>query len=420
MSTLKKSLVFLLIVVLAAFCISGCGSRENSEESPVNVVIVGGMRANQPSITASKLEEVVEKAAGSNGNVTVISVEGEPRAIATVDIPDIPGNIDPGKRESMISNYTSQILSLVSQSKAATEEADCLSAIQMASRQLASYEGNNKYLLILDNGVSTKGSLDMTQLPLANLDVEETVRGLKESEDIPPLNGVLVYWAGLGECAGVQKDLMTKQYNRLTELWTAILEESGASVNMLTDISTGEQAADDLPPVKPVAVAEPVSVLAEGEHSVEEIEKTIKEREIIIDDEIASFLPDSAILKSGKKKLKSALEPIAKYLQHDKGNQIVLIGTTASAGNTSGDDSRSIRLSGKRAETIKKIILLFDGISPDQIKTVGLGYQRAVNLEFAIKDVDSQGRFMERKGAHNRQVIITSSDSDRGRKALAL
>lgn len=421
MSTRVKKLMFLLIVIIAVFCLGACVPTGTDSEISTNIVIVGGVRANQPIIDTSKLEEVVEKSAGSAGTVSIISVEGESKLIGTVSIPVIKRNIDPNKRKSMIGDYTNQILSLVRQSKAGTEEADCLSALQLASRQLAACEGD-KYLIIMDNGLSTTGALDMTKFSLANMDVEDIVRNLKENEEIPSLNDIPVYWAGLGQCAGVQKKLRNKEYNRLTELWTAILEESGTSVNMLTDVSVGDQIKDDLPSVKPVAVSEPVSIFSEADNSVREVEKIIKKQksEIIISEETALFQPDSAKLKSSKKKLASVLKPIAEYLQADSSNQIVLIATTASAGNVTGNDSKSIILSEKRAETIKKIILSFNSISSDQIKTAGLGYQKAVKGNFAVKDVDSFGKFMENKGALNRQVIITSVDSDRGKMALDL
>ncbi len=412
MKTRMRKILLLLLFLTFVICnMEGCGTtNNNTAENPLNLVIVGAtIRANQPIFNDSKIREEIMTACLTCGTVTLIAVDGEPYLVATVDIPNAKSGMSSSKYKQIAENQTNQIMMLMEQNKAVTDEADLLSALQLASRELNAHDGNKK-LIIADSGISTKGYINLTSFEF--LDINSVIQNLKTEQALPDLSSCEILWIGLADVAGGQPKLLQKDRNYLQELWTGILTESGAQLTIQTDNSVCREPDETLPNVHIVSVSQPVSVLAQKDINVQEIFK--EEKAIVFDDQTLNFKPGTDELLSDERDVKSLLEPIAEYLKSDKSNSIVLLGTTASA----GADSDLLLLSTSRCNTLKKLLISCGGVDSSQIEIYGLGYKKAHLYGLTIVDTDENGNFVEERGKQNRQVLITYSGSELAQKIL--
>ncbi len=407
---LNQILLLLLALVFVICNMQGCAApKDNAVKNPLNLVIVGGtIRANQPVFNDSRIREEIMTACLTCGTVTLIAVDGEPYLVATVEIPHAKSGMSSSKYRQIAENQTNQIMMLMEQNKAVTDEADLLSALQLASRAFNAHEGIKK-LVIADSGLSTKGYINLTSLEL--LDVDAVIKNLKMEQALPDLACEAV-WIGLGDVAGKQPVLLQKDRNSLRELWTGILTESGAQLTVLTDGSVCRKSNETLPDVHIVSVSQQVSVLTQKDMDVRQIFQ--EEKAIVFDEQTLNFKPGTAELLSDEREVKKLIEPVVEYLKKDRSKRIVLMGTTASAGK----DDDLFLLSTNRCNVLKRILISCGGIEVGQIEVYGLGYQKALLYGLTIVDTDENGKFIEELGKQNRQVLITYSDSELAQKVI--
>lgn len=101
---------------------------------------------------------------------------------------------------------------------------------------------------------------------------------------------------------------------------------------------------------------------------------------------------------------KEVLKPVAEAILANPDNAVLISGTTATYGN----QKSCVKLSNRRAEAVKNLLVNTYKVPDSQLQTVGLGYE-ADPFERGA-DVNSNGDFVESEGKKNRRVIILDVD----------
>lgn len=401
---IKKMIVSGMVVLgIMVSVLTGCGNPGKEE---LHLAIVNGNCANSAHINTSKAKDYIDKACRSYGDVSIIVADGKPYQSAEIDIPDQgKSGLSDSKLNKVILSQTEQIMELLENSKAKTEEADLLSSINDAARFLNSKKDGIKEMLILHSGISTTGILDFTKGYLGSNEIPDVMAHLKKEQAIPDLKGIHIIWAGMSDTKAPQPELSSKNKAYLQGLWKSILETAGAKVDFVQDLPIETEQDETLPKVSIVNVLQPACAIKEIIDN-EKIEKTM----VVLDEKTVNFKPGSAVLVSSEKNVKNTLKEYIKYMSENPSYKVLFAGTTASAGK----QDELIVLSEKRCNTIKKIFIK-SGVKEDQIETIGLGYKN----DYYIKDIDKNGNLIEEKAKKNRSVIILPFDSDDARALLA-
>lgn len=400
---LRKNLM-LCVVVFGLAGLMGCG--EKPEE--LHVAIVDGYCANSAQINLSKAQDYIADACKNYGSVSVIVADGKPFQKARVDIPDqSQKGLSESKKEAIIDTQTKQIVALLKESRAKTDEVDLLTALDMGARALNSAVDGGKELLVLHSGLATKGGVNFAEGGyLGSREADDVLQYLREQQAIPNLEGIHVTWAGLGDTIAPQPELSIKDRSYLQEVWEKILQEAGAKVDFAEDLPTESEPDQTLPKVNIVEVFQPASAIAE----IASEESHVEETTFILDEETVNFKPGSEELLSDEAEVEHILHELITYLCEHPSYQVLLAGTTASAGT----QSDLVILSEKRCNTIKNIFLNA-GVRQEQIQAIGLGYQ---NHPYYILDVDENGQLIETIARKNRSVIIMPLQSEAAQELI--
>lgn len=97
---------------------------------------------------------------------------------------------------------------------------------------------------------------------------------------------------------------------------------------------------------------------------------------------------------------KEVLKPVAEAILKHPESSVLLAGTTA----TDGKQADRVKLSNRRAEAVKKLLVSAYKVPESQLKTVGLGFE-ADPFERG-QDRDASGKFVESEGRKNRRVVV--------------
>ena len=114
-----------------------------------------------------------------------------------------------------------------------------------------------------------------------------------------------------------------------------------------------------------------------------------------------------------KNQAKSAVKPVADAINNAPGHAILIAGTTA----TDGKQESCVKLSLKRAEAVKGLLMDAYHVSESQIKVVGLGYE-ADPFERG-QDRDPNGNFVESEARKNRRVVILDAEDPIAQELLS-
>ncbi len=399
-------LVILVLIAAAAVVValSGCGAREIPKK--VELVIVGGPRANIPRISTNtaSVNELLYDASYSYGSVTFITCDGMPHVYASVDIPEpkVHG-MDEAALRKRADDYTDQLSQLVGQGKAESPESDLLGAIQLASQKFAGADEDSRcVLVILDSGLSTerldfrqkldteKGTKEQYMLSAVT---ESVVAQLDEECELPKLNGADVYFSFCGVTAQPQEPLSEKQKEKLRDIWEAILMAGGAaSVEFTNDFATNVAYEDDLPAVSTVPV-EAMKISPESE-AIETI---------VLDESSVRFIGDTADYIDPEA-AREELGKVADLLLSNPENKVYLVGTTAT-----GRQEYTQELSERRALAVKETLTEL-GVPEERMEPVGLGCTNYWHKD----DTDENGHHIEEIASLNRAVLVIDTKSDDG------
>lgn len=250
-----------MLVLAAVLLFTGCNSAP--ESGGYAVVIIAGRRANVtfPSKDAllrdSNLQTLVQKSVEygklENGqcygeaNLHFILCDGDPGKVDPI-VPIQDGAGEPAKISTLLrkedGNYTSikryfehltewVADALTNESLRAEEpEADLINAIADAKDILnqPKYNNKQKFILLIDSGISTSGYLRMQDFSIQNITGNETpdviVNRLAEDAMID-LSGIHVDFFGLGCADGLYQPKLNGETMKadLAAFWTAYVED---------------------------------------------------------------------------------------------------------------------------------------------------------------------------------------------------
>ena len=425
----RKSAIAVSAVMLSA-ALTGCGSGTDSENpsssgskknaEPVNIAIVLGNHDNAYVQDLSLIADDVAQLYDRGGNLVVVVSDGNPEdTLDRVSIEKVDTSLSDANREEQITQNTNDLLYALGGYYAQASEVAALDAITVAANNLNAYKGEH-IMVVLDTGFSTSGKLDLTQntVELQNIQTEEIINNLKNSNNIPELNNYSIRWYGLNQPVSPQEKGTSSDEIKLKALWEGILNEGGAT-NIYFDSQTvsHEYWKDELPEgweeLPPVATVE---VSTDPTPWPEEIEtETTPDGETIITElnfpeEKFEFLGDSDEFvdpAQANENAKAIIEELNKY--ETSMQEIVLIGCTA----TVGDEEKSLDLSRRRAEAIRQL-LIDNGIKTNEITCYGAGYSvPELFAEDVRQDTDENGKLIEDKAKQHRVVFGVSPNSEK-------
>lgn len=393
---------YFILVVLLMLVVGITGCEEKPEE--LHVAVVGGVCANSAQVNLTKVQDYVIDACESYGSVSIIVADGKPFQSAEIDIPDQgKRGLSKSKQKEIAASQTDQVMQLLKECRAKSEEVDLLSAIDMGARALYAAGDGRKELVISHSGLTTKGILDFTQGCFGSSNAEDIAAYLKEEGAIPDLKSIHIIWVGLADTVAPQPALSSKDKTYLMEIWETILKEGGAEIEFAQDLPMETEQDNTLPKVSIVTILQPASAISEVMSDVDETGDAM----FVLDEETVHFKPGSEELLSDENDVKKLLQELIVYMTDHPSYQILLAGTTASAGT----QEELVDLSEKRCNTIREIFVK-SGVAEEQIKTVGLGYE---NHPYYLPDVDENGELIEEIAKKNRTVIILPFTSEAAR-----
>jgi len=395
---MKKS-VFMIILLCLIFCLSACDSEAPEEKAPVAVAIVVGNHANAyaPNFSDPALISDVARAA-LDGFLSVVCCDGQPYVVSAdlYSIPEQYRQADPQKLKSDAQAKANKLLAGLGSVKARAAELDTLSALWWAAKSLSSAPaGSEKIIHILDTGLSTSGTLNF-QNNLLTAEPDTIAEMLAESGALPDFFGITIKWSQMGDVAPPQEPLSHAQVQKLADIWTAIIEKGGGTMEMSGTPPT-QQAADpaQYPKISVVTLPTETAISFDPDKITVFDEKQVR----FIGDTAKYVDPDTA---------KVALRPAAEYMMAHPEFKALLVGTTATGGK-----EFCLQLSQDRAEAVRDTLVSM-GVLDKQLITLGFGFDDP----WHIADHDAKGRQIERLASQNRKVVLMAADSEEAKKII--
>lgn len=413
---MKKVLGTLFAVAFLCGLPAGCGAAATEDGQPRNVACVVGIANNNPLLDLEGIDELAGLTALPGSTYAVINAEGTPREICSGTIPDFS---DRGYTKAMLERVENSVKADIQGRIAAaaplSPEVDAAAATALAVRVLRANaaEGQKNLLVYHFSGISTSGLVDMTVVPVCEMDVDASAERLVESLDLD-MTGIDVLMYCCGDVAGEdQPPLSVQERGKLQKFYRHLFTGLGAdSVQFMDDIpSSGSYCFDQR--VTAMRTEEMVSGLQASVISFDQLAER-EERKAVVEEALSGgdildfgettirFLPDSTLLADAGAARRS-LSYVIGYMQDHPDFELLICGTTASAGSR---DS-CIAFSEKRAEAVRDI-LLNAGIGSDRVHTLGCGYSSPLY----IPDRDGEGVLDESVAPQNRSVKLVDRRAD--------
>ena len=402
---IKNICTVIMVTVMMASMLAGCGdpvggdggsggSNTTSEDTvSVSVVVGAHLGANIISTNAEVIEEQIYQCAYTYGTISMIRADGKPEEFLKANIPEpSTEGLSDRKLESIAEGYRDEILAALNSDGAAKyPEVDTLEAIRIAANTLQTVGDGDKYLIIVDPGLSTKGYVNFCENDLFHTPTDKIIKALIEKKAIPDLEDVRrVVWLYAGQTAAPQEQLSEVQKVKLVEIWTAVLEEAGAQDIEFSKDSASNTPYSGLPEVSKVSVEERKTDIAPLET-------------VVLDSESVSFVGDEASFVD-RVQAEEAIGSVAETLLAHPDNSVYVVGCTASL---TGREDFCQSLSEDRAQAVVKVLEEY-GVPEDQMMAVGVGDYAPWHIE----DLDeSSGKQIEEYAKQNRCVVILDAQN---------
>ena len=426
---MKKFVGYIVILILIIFMFAGCSGIDGAS---VSVVIAGGHHANTESFKIPELsfthvedDEKDETSYFLSDNYKIIDVypiviDGDPRSADSENINNIRLDIEESannKRWDSICEFVGDLNTELSKVAADDEEVDTLKTFCVAAEHFNTLDDNvEKRMIIYDTGLSTTGIIDFAhnnewndlikrQEALTDEEIQILVDKLSEQKEIPDLTGVMIYWYGLGLVGEDQQELSKMAKNNLKNIWTAVLEKSGATevVFKSVDIIKSDDNEDEsLPFVSTIEFPNVQDQISSELNSTEKICERLSESKL-------GFEPESAEFLEGTEEERHNV--LSAFVEFGKTEKLLLVGTTSSGGGI----GNGLDLSIKRARAVKEELVLL-GVPEENIEAIGLGTEHhKYNSDEYIDGV----YYGESDAAQeNRSVYIMQINCDEAEKFL--
>ena len=353
------------------------GTLSLAPDQPVHLAVVAGEAANSPThdYTGEVLSSLLTTLCRQGGHLTLVEADGAPYLLYSEAVAAPDASLTENKQDQIVQAQVTQAAAFLTENAVPkTAEVDLVAALDLAALGLQGQAGN-RVLYAAFNGLSTAGPMDFTQ-NLLRADPEAVADALEAQGNLVDLSGVHVVLTGLGDVAGEQAPLTLSAKENLH--------------------STG-QAPAGAPAVTPVPVLqdEPLSFLAQEGGLVLDDTSPLR----FVGDE-ATYLDEAAAQET--------LAPVAEALRANPEQQVLIVGTTASL---PGQEAACQALSQARAETVQATLIEL-GVSPAQLATLGLGFDRD---PWHIDDLGPDGLQVEANAQLNRKVVLLDAAGQEAR-----
>ena len=376
--------------------------------SPVALSVVVGKHANANQFTGSYYDtlRIYLKKAIDGGFVSIVLLDGEPREIMhqAFDNP-IARSRNKKAREYYIEREIDRYIQEIQGENIfpSKEEVNTLLAIKEAVRSLnAAPSGLQKYILVMDTGIPTKGDLNLaSDCILEYTPVEILNRLLSENIEFPDLKDCSLIWIGLGDVAFPQ-EIDESNIATIRTLWTRLLAACGAKYD-LKDLPKGS--------IPNLAIDEGSDPTAKGFPRVTPVRfnklniswADRKAEPQIITELAIGFIPDSNKFIS-EESVKYILTSYAESIIA-QGSRVLLVGTSANLPGRE-DNTALIALSKSRSEAVRnKLIEL--GVPAENLVVIGMGPNAPWHEDEMV-----DGIYSEEIARKNRAVTLLPLDSD--------
>lgn len=423
----KNNMLALALCLSMIFvCLSACGSKGTNEidakkvdavsaEYETHLAVILGCHDNAPLPNLGLIEDFIYKAAYTYGSVTLVCDDGDPYTVY-IDIPTQEKGLSNNKYKQIANSQTKQVITAASQMVAKTGEVNTLKAIQLGARSLRSVEAETAgtrldlQMVICDSMLSTTGVLSFSDHSLDGISSGDIVSQLRDLDEIPQLDDVIVTVYTCGDTDGKKQKFLTEaNRNALKEVWKEVLEAGNADVNIKDSLPLSSvYDKENLPPVSPVAVVAPIVDI----RNVEDVRDALANGGVIsVPETSVAFKPGSADLMD-KASAKEALRSVSAFMEEYPDVNLLVCGTTACWGGKEYCE----KLSNERSNAICRLLEDEFGINKNRLTPVGVGY----NSEFYIYDLTADGKLDENVAPVNRSVKLIDLNSSISRRILGM
>lgn len=460
---MKKFIAFILTCIFAIGLVSCSPASDSASDTsieakkyddinePISLVIIVGRHANAGKPTVEMIKTAkglilksytapLKESEGnwsSTANVSIIVTDGFPTPVEIpADLLTISGLPYKQNVEDDIDSYADRITQLLmsDEVKADDTEVDLIQALEQARILLNGKE--NKYILILDTGITTTGHFDMRRINIMDGQPEEVVNRLPQ-EQLPDLNGITVIFEGIGNVPNDPTNGQTKTFSTnqeakkaLKAVWMELLENRCKATlygNDIGETTPGEdqpyaEGEDGYPYVSTVAFLAPlppdpvvpsVPPVTKDEEVPPPIEEIFNATTFFKGNSTEFVDPDgaSAILFITAEKVRDFLND-----ERVANERIYVIGSIA---NTSENlQITTSKYSDGRANTVAnelKRLLKDTGVDINRIVPIDAG--TTVFSWRNTNEFDSNGAWQDSLAQKNRVVAILSSNSEKAQES---
>lgn len=391
---MKKLLAIVGTLILIVLFFSGCSDSntvcnvEKNQPTSVCVLIQKTRNNAQANLGAEMLNNDIQAVLGIDGSKLIaVELDGAPYTVFNSNI-KVDKTLSSSLRNQDAQKVVSNMAAKLKEAVPLTNEVDVLEGLILSTRELNASDSinNDRILYVCSNGLQTTGLINMSDMNIIDADPQLLAEEIKDN--LPNMQGIRVFWLGLGDTADEQKKLDESNKRKLEKIYKAIIEAAGGTVEFFNDTTTSQDNPIEWPSVKEVAI----------------INTTVDENVINIiklDNEKISFDKGKGEIKNRENAIE-ALKPIADYLIKNPKESIVMGASTASWGSTEYCND----LSKKRNASVVELLVEL-GVNENQIKTKVIG--RDKNCKLRVNDLDKNGELND-NADKNRAVFILSEE----------
>ncbi|HEU0086149.1 MAG TPA: OmpA family protein [Pseudonocardiaceae bacterium] len=334
---------------LALAALAGCAPAPGATVPAGQVVVLATATRHEPRpmLTTAALAELRAAAdspnasdgpAGRSSTALVSTADGQLSQVLPLTPRRANGAVEHGmQRQALIKRNLHQISETVAATAATQPGMDLLQGIDDA---IAGADPG--VLIIVSNGLSTDGGLDLRQVGW-HAEPEQIVAQLRQRGLLPDLTGWRVLFTGLGATAGDQPPLPKPTRDKLTAYWTAICAATAKSCQVDdARLAATPPAATAAMPVVPIPDVTSVT----GPHG--EVTTTLSDR-------VLGFAGDSAALSPAAVELlgATAARITAKLSGHPDATVAIRGYTADPPGSTTAG---RLQLSQQRAQAVAEAL----------------------------------------------------------------
>lgn len=236
----RREFIQLAAISAASFAViplSGCGSKEEDEsispDGAHNVALVYAERSNSTAALKKKFDDVeteLKRAVAAQGFLAIVLADGNPQsASTTVELT----STNEQRRKNEIKDDVETVLTFDFSAQAA--EVDLFKALSKVNSTFAQAPNNGleNLVIIIDSGISTKGSINFTESETRNalLDPSTLVDSLRKQGELAKFEHIdKVVWYGLGQAADPQASPVEGTKEAMKGLYRAIFEAAGVTL----------------------------------------------------------------------------------------------------------------------------------------------------------------------------------------------